>query len=544
MTATPYSRGIQDINDQLRVLPALEGDSNMFGELESRHWDVNAARELSDLPPCVVLTTPSVVSYFSSLDNNGNRYVLFSGDQKRYFPRKIHFKNVLYDNSCDDMLHELLSKGLLYKKSDNDYNGNLFEETAAGIRAPLTEASVVHQFCSSMKRIDTLLRNMEQEGGFTRLRFEHQEKLTERASSMRRTIAPYLEVDKEGHSDDKIESLITVIREHDTEKVVIFCFYIETARYVAESLEKLLPEKRISHSVDKSDIEDIIRRFAPLANTIDIDIDDSSDYEYEKTEEIDILVATTALAEGFNFQDAAVLINFDLPWTVLILAQRMGRILRPWHEPRDVYIYNMFPSTMSNEKIRHAMNWQYRLLAKNREMKSFSDIPVLVEQHKGKDYEMLELARTVQNFGDADLDLDDVIKFIESADNLQTSSFIDDLAELDDTGVKYLRRLPQGIKSIKKTRVAADSLYILLSYKSSRLYPALFNRDGSMKLNSNRVDEIMHIIRSARDENPATPVIDPAEIDRWIEKSRNEWAIKNNYQSEHLSIVCYMLLVA
>jgi superfamily II DNA/RNA helicase len=75
-----------------------------------------------------------------------------------------------------------------------------------------------------------------------------------------------------------------------------------------------------------------------VANTIDLD----GEEEIKSEDEIDVLVATGAMSEGFNFQDAPVLINFDLPWTVLVLAQRMGRILRPWHEPREIVVYNLF----------------------------------------------------------------------------------------------------------------------------------------------------------------------------------------------------------
>ena len=71
-------------------------------------------------------------------------------------------------------------------------------------------------------------------------------------------------------------------------------------------------------------------------------------------------------------QDASILVNYDLPWTVLQLAQRMGRVLRPWGAPRDVIIYNFVPSTMDHERIRHARNWEHRLQERSRQHRSLA----------------------------------------------------------------------------------------------------------------------------------------------------------------------------
>lgn len=38
--------------------------------------------------------------------------------------------------------------------------------------------------------------------------------------------------------------------------------------------------------------------------------------------ELRILVATDVLSEGQNLQDAAVIVNYDLPWAIIRLIQR------------------------------------------------------------------------------------------------------------------------------------------------------------------------------------------------------------------------------
>ena len=44
--------------------------------------------------------------------------------------------------------------------------------------------------------------------------------------------------------------------------------------------------------------------------------------------EIRVLIATDLLSEGQNLQDCAVVVNYDLPWAIIRLIQRAGRVDR------------------------------------------------------------------------------------------------------------------------------------------------------------------------------------------------------------------------
>ena len=46
------------------------------------------------------------------------------------------------------------------------------------------------------------------------------------------------------------------------------------------------------------------------------------------TNELRVLVATDVLSEGQNLQDAAIVVNYDLPWAIIRLIQRAGRVDR------------------------------------------------------------------------------------------------------------------------------------------------------------------------------------------------------------------------
>ena len=539
MTATPYSRGVKDINSQLELLPEKESMNLLFNVLEKNLWSVNTPAELSETANCVVLTAPSVVRHFSGSDENGERFVVFSGNERRYFPRKMHIKNIKYKNQCDDILAELFTRGLVRIKEDELKGPSLFGNTG-GRRDPLLESRLVHQFCSSIAIADTNLERMSRDGGYEKTRFQNQDDLTDAVFIMRKQLSFLFQ---SGTSDEKLESVVKIINDHHDRKIVVFCVYIETSKYILSYLAKAFPDKKIETTAgqDGEALEKIIQGFAPESNKLDIasygmDEDDDTD----DAERIDILVATGAMSEGFNLQDASVLVNFDLPWTVLVLAQRMGRILRPWHEPREIYIYNLIPGTMEDERLRLALNWKERLDNRNREFKSFSDIPVLVDGESA--FEMFDLAASMSRFGDTALNLDQVLEFIEKAGELKTTSFIDDLSILSESEMAKLRRLPDGIKSVKKTTMSRKSVYILFKYKN-RPYPVIFDMDKTIMMNSDKSDDIMNIIRSSREEEASMFDINRTELDSWLELCRVKWAADRNVAIEECIINCFMILV-
>lgn len=56
--------------------------------------------------------------------------------------------------------------------------------------------------------------------------------------------------------------------------------------------------------------------------------------------EFQVIVTTDAGNEGIDLQAAHVLVNYDIPWSLVRLEQRMGRIHRVGQR-RDVYLYNL-----------------------------------------------------------------------------------------------------------------------------------------------------------------------------------------------------------
>lgn len=539
LTATPFSRGIDDVNAQLDLLPkSLHAAHNqLFGE--PANWSVASSDALPELPPCAVLTTPSVVYHFSEKDQHGERYVVFADGDKRYFPRRLKFRTEVYSNPLDDILVELLTSRLLDRKRTPTPQMQLFDdlEMANGQTAGFFNAEVMRQFCSSPMQVEDLFSKLRKSGSFDKMRFARQKELTHfvdhHLTEVRRC--------QNSQYDEKLRRVLEIVRSAGSEKVVIFCHYVETAKALAAYIADNVPHIRAETTADRDidTVDNLLRVFAPVANDVP--------QEERGTDEIHVLVATGALAEGFNLQDASIVINYDLPWTVLVLAQRMGRVLRPWKEPREITIYNFIPSTMNDTRIHMAMNWQRRLLERNRQHQSFADIPVLLERNQqiGEDgLEMTALARQLQAYDqDVSLDLDQTMQFIESAEKLKTSSFLDDLAMLSVDDRSRVAQLPPGFRSARLVLEQAR-LFVLFQHRR-RYFAVLFDSQGRVVLDSIQRDTIMDVIRCRRDEPIAPPSHYPNddEFDLWLDRSRENWAREHAIPAGEISIVCSMALV-
>ncbi|MCS6919328.1 MAG: helicase-related protein, partial [Fimbriimonadales bacterium] len=106
------------------------------------------------------------------------------------------------------------------------------------------------------------------------------------------------------------------------EKVLLFSYYKDTARMLYKTLCRRLPQVEIAlvdSNVRMEERKRIVQRFSPRSNGYTL---------REGEREVQILIATDALSEGQNLQDARIIINYDLHWNPVRMVQRIGRIDR------------------------------------------------------------------------------------------------------------------------------------------------------------------------------------------------------------------------
>ncbi|MCE2941458.1 MAG: helicase-related protein [Gemmatimonadota bacterium] len=131
--------------------------------------------------------------------------------------------------------------------------------------------------------------------------------------------------------------------ERNRRKVIVFSYFADTARWIFEWLvDRTATDRRLAAyrgrvvlvSGDEDGRKTAVYGFAPQSSEA------PAGYEADK---YDILVTTDVLSEGVNLQQAANILNYDLPWNPMRLVQRHGRIDRIGSPHRDVHIVCVFP---------------------------------------------------------------------------------------------------------------------------------------------------------------------------------------------------------
>ncbi|MBW1679070.1 MAG: NgoFVII family restriction endonuclease [Deltaproteobacteria bacterium] len=137
--------------------------------------------------------------------------------------------------------------------------------------------------------------------------------------------------------DSKLEALHRLMdKEHPDEKVIVFTQFADTVRY----LEKHLKLKGVSRLAgvtgDSPDPTALAWRFSPESN--------EKRGRIRHDEELRVLVATDVLSEGQNLQDCFIVVNYDLPWAIIRLVQRAGRVDRIGQKAENILCYSFLPA--------------------------------------------------------------------------------------------------------------------------------------------------------------------------------------------------------
>ena len=56
------------------------------------------------------------------------------------------------------------------------------------------------------------------------------------------------------------------------------------------------------------------------------------------------MIATDVLSEGQNLQDSHVVVNYDLPWAIIRLIQRVGRVDRIGQKAEKILCHSFLPA--------------------------------------------------------------------------------------------------------------------------------------------------------------------------------------------------------
>lgn len=149
--------------------------------------------------------------------------------------------------------------------------------------------------------------------------------------------------------DAKLTKLLEFITsKHKDQKVLVFSQFADTVSYIGRELRKAGVERFAAVTGDDEDPSAYAKRFSPTSNR---DENDPSSF-VSNSDILRVLVATDTLSEGQNLQDAHIVVNYDLPWAIIRLIQRAGRVDRIGQKAEQIYCYSFIPADGVEKLIR------------------------------------------------------------------------------------------------------------------------------------------------------------------------------------------------
>lgn len=154
--------------------------------------------------------------------------------------------------------------------------------------------------------------------------------------------------------DSKLNALNSLLKDgHPSQKVLIFSQFADTVEYLAAQLRSRGLDRVAGVTGSTEDATSRAWRFSPVSN------------EHPELvgarDELRVLISTDVLSEGQNLQDCSVVVNFDLPWAIVRLVQRVGRVDRIGQQSRTVTCYSFLPTEGVERIIRLRARVRQRL---------------------------------------------------------------------------------------------------------------------------------------------------------------------------------------
>lgn len=158
------------------------------------------------------------------------------------------------------------------------------------------------------------------------------------------------------NEDRQLNALYDLLtKTHSKEKVLVFTQFADTAFYLTEQLKKRGLTKIESVTGNNENPTYLAQRFSPQSNQ-------KTDH-IKGEHELRILITTDVLSEGQNLQDAHIILNYDLPWAIIRLIQRAGRVDRIGQMAEQILCYSFLPE----DGIEAIINLRGRLTNRIRE---------------------------------------------------------------------------------------------------------------------------------------------------------------------------------
>ena len=305
-------------------------------------------------------------------------------------------------------------------------------------------------------------------------------------------------------ADQKLHLLRELLEtRHAKEKVLVFTQFADTAVYLVAELKKsgVTAIEVVTGSTENPTA--LAHRFSPKSNNKSVD------------KEIRVLIATDVLSEGQNLQDAHIVVNYDLPWAIIRLIQRAGRVDRIGQKHDQILCYSFLPAD-GVEKIIKLRSRVKERLTQNAEVVG-SDETFFEDQ---SDYQSLEDLYN-EKAGVLDGDEDDGEVDLASEAYQIWKNAIDNNPKL----AKLIPALPDVVYSARPWEVRKDlpeGVLVFMKTGQGNCALAWMDNDG------NSVTGSQYRIMKAGKCDPDTPAIKKASNHHTLTKKGVELIINEN----------------
>ncbi len=543
LTATPLAKGVQDLNNQLYLLPHTAAEPIYVTKggqftipgfrddlVHPNAWKVcdgdNFFDEFIDLQVSTVISTSQVAKDFAEHTPEGD-YVQF-GDTRKWIPQ-IEIKKIKVPAPLEREMSKAIRGGYFKHKVKHFKSRGVWQRSETTIEK---EAEVAWTSSPPVLR-EVIQKTLD---GTYDEKWLHPEK----QAAVLTPILEQLEV-LTYRRDEKFLTLCKYLREaYDQQrKVIIFTERHTTAVYLEESLARKMPQlsiANVSRRTEKGcelknfakEVYPLIVGFAPEANA-------EADPKIDRTH-YDVFLTTDAYSIGVNLQDASVVISYDLAWTPDTIIQRAGRVLRFWKRPRLVSLY-VFVGDFREDKhgLRSTQGVEKRLRTlstRSQQAQQFSELPVFPKEDAAAYESLGDLSKvTIENLGFADI--------TEIEEFTGVSGYLRHITELKQNQERAAI-IPDDISSAMTYDGDRHLLYLLLHHK--RTYYWMLYDIGQEIVTDIKEDNLLNLIQCT----PDTPVanVDPNEIELRAQECRSLWlAQKTGINPALVERICALYLL-
>lgn len=475
--------------------PKIEKPENIFVTPRSLGNFENFEELFNHFPPMLSGYQPS---FYLDIDDSVEKNILYDEKQREFFLVKMmyillvkrlesswysfystvqkiknHHQNALdrikaYQNNKADAELQNIDQDIFNDESDDN-----FEEFTLGKKRKISiqeidAAGNLERFKRDLKKDLDALDNL----------FVNLEKFEQKIE--KETIKP----NNHKSDDEKLQVLIEKIKQKrlkpdngNNQKVVIFTVYRDTAEYLFDQFKSRgfknigvvtgTGSKTDDTSEETKNFEPILERFAPYTKlykerqwNFETEAKGSEAYDewiqwvakndlktYGKLKNpIDLLIATDALSEGQNLQDADMVINYDIHWNPVRIIQRMGRIDRLGSPNEKIFGINFWPSNNINSYLNLQGRIEQRMatmkLAGSEVNPEFSETFALMAHDESLEHKMNARMMEQMQTTWEDIEVNDQnLGF----DNLSLERYRQDLlSELKSQQRKY-EQMPKGV---------------------------------------------------------------------------------------------------